>query len=146
MVKTGTKTSPKLEERGITCVMVGCATDHEGDCCEMLNVETNRILLSRDVQWLNRMHFNGNDIKEEEEEDLIVNNKNEIVNNKLVARQPVAQQVVAQTATTATTRSGGAIRAPARLLEEMKATKLMKHPKSWLLELESEVDLFTPVN
>ena len=59
VVKIRTKTTPKLEERGITCMMVGYATDHEGDCYEMLNMETNRILLSRDVLWLNRMYFDG---------------------------------------------------------------------------------------
>ena len=49
VVKVRTKTTPKLEERGITCMMVGYATDHKGNCYKMLNIETNQILLSRDV-------------------------------------------------------------------------------------------------
>ena len=45
-VKLKTKTTPKLEDRGKTCVMVGCAGDYDGNCYEMLNMDTKRILQS----------------------------------------------------------------------------------------------------
>ena len=56
-VKTKTKTTPKLKDRGITCMFVGYAGQHAGDCYEMLNWETKRIIETRDVTWLNRMYF-----------------------------------------------------------------------------------------
>ena len=41
VVKVRTTTTPKLEERGITCMFVGYAKDHAGDCYKMLNPNTN---------------------------------------------------------------------------------------------------------
>jgi hypothetical protein len=58
--------TPKLEERGITCMFVGYATDHSGDCFEMLNMQTKRIILTRDVQWLNRMYYEDSTIQEDD--------------------------------------------------------------------------------
>ena len=108
-------------------MMVGYATDHEGDCYEMLNMETNQILLSRDVQWLNRMYFNNNTTNEEENdeedgEEGIVNEANDNEMAILPVAQQEAQPAIVQA--TATTRSGRAIRAPTRLLEEMEATAI----------------------
>ena len=108
-------------------MMVGCATDHEGDCHEMPNVETNRILLSRDVQWLNQMHFDSSKANEDDddEEDGDKGVDNGTADNEMVT-QPVTQQVTQPvvTQTTATTRSGRAVKAPTRLPEEMEATAI----------------------
>ena len=52
--RTGT---PKVADRGITCMFVDYADNHAGDCYEMLNLQTMRILLTRDVQWLGRMYY-----------------------------------------------------------------------------------------
>ena len=60
VVKIKTNTTPKLSDRGITCMFVGYAKNHSGDCYEMLNVATKRILETRDVQWLGRMYFDKN--------------------------------------------------------------------------------------
>ena len=38
-------------------MFVGYADNHAGDCYEMLNLKTRQVLLSRDVQWLNRMYL-----------------------------------------------------------------------------------------
>ena len=111
-------------------MMVGYATDHKGNCYKMLNIETNQILLSRDVQWLNRMYFHNN--TDEEDEDIIVNhgmNDNGTVTQLVVAQQQaVAHQPVAQQQAT-TIRSGRAVKAPARFLEEMEATAIDKTSK-----------------
>ena len=56
-VKTRTKTTPKLNDRGTQCMFVGYAMDHEGDTYRMWNPETKMIMESRDVIWLNRMYF-----------------------------------------------------------------------------------------
>jgi hypothetical protein len=56
-VKIKTDTTPKIADRGIQCVFVGYSKDHDGDCFEMWYPKTNRIYISRDVIWLNRMHY-----------------------------------------------------------------------------------------
>ena len=57
VVKTKTNTTPKLADRGVTCMLVGYADNHTGDCYEMLNWKTKRIMTTRDVLWLKRMYF-----------------------------------------------------------------------------------------
>ena len=49
------KTRSKLEPRGRECILIGYASDHAGDCYRFLNMKTNHIVLSRDVQWLGNM-------------------------------------------------------------------------------------------
>ena len=43
----------KLDNRGKTCMFVGYAEDHAGDVYRFLNIHTKRIIMSRDVGWLN---------------------------------------------------------------------------------------------
>ena len=43
----------KLDNRGKTCMFVGDADDHTKDVYRFLNIHTKRIILSRDVRWLN---------------------------------------------------------------------------------------------
>ena len=56
-VKTKTKTTPKLDDRGVQCMLVGYAIDHDGDVYRMWNPKTKLIHESRDVIWLNRMYY-----------------------------------------------------------------------------------------
>eukprot|EP00957_Ditylum_brightwellii_P162882 12403408-Ditylum_brightwellii.AAC.1 len=57
VVKTKTKTMPKMKPRGVTSMMVGYTTSHiDGVYC-MWSPNTNRILISRDVTWLKQMYF-----------------------------------------------------------------------------------------
>ena len=56
-VKVKTKTTPKLADRGIQCMFVGYALDHPGDCFEMWNPNTGKILVSRDIMRLKRMYY-----------------------------------------------------------------------------------------
>ena len=44
----------KLENHGRTCVFVGYADKHAGDVYRMLNLKTNKIIMSRDILWLNK--------------------------------------------------------------------------------------------
>ena len=47
------KMRSKLDNRGKTCMFVGYADDHSGDVCRFLNIHTKKIIMSRDVRWLN---------------------------------------------------------------------------------------------
>ena len=57
VVKTRTIATPKVANRGVQCMMVGYALGHAHDCYRMLNWETKRIHVTRDVIWLRRMYF-----------------------------------------------------------------------------------------
>ena len=49
----GKKMRSKMDDRGKTCMFVGYAEDHTKDVYRFLNIHTKRIILSRDVRWLN---------------------------------------------------------------------------------------------
>ena len=52
-IHEGKKMRSKLDNRGKTCMFVGYADDHTKDVHRFLNIHTERIILSRDVRWLN---------------------------------------------------------------------------------------------
>ena len=54
-IHEGKKMRSKLDNRGKTCMFVGYADDHTKDVHRFLNIHTKRIILSRDVRWLNIM-------------------------------------------------------------------------------------------
>jgi hypothetical protein len=60
-VKTKTKTTAKLANRGVQCMFVGYAQDHTGDTYRMWNQATNGVHITRDVIWLKRMYFTKDD-------------------------------------------------------------------------------------
>ena len=59
-IHEGKKMRSKLDNRGKTCMFVGYADDHTEDVYRFLNIHTKRIILSRDVRWLN---INGNNTR-----------------------------------------------------------------------------------
>ena len=52
-IHVGKNMRSKLDNRGKTCLFVGYAEDHAGDVYRFLNIHTKRIIMSRDVRWLN---------------------------------------------------------------------------------------------
>ena len=52
-IHEGKKMRSKLDDRGKTCMFVGYADDHSRDVYRFLNIHTKRIIISRDVRWLN---------------------------------------------------------------------------------------------
>ena len=52
-IHEGKKMRSKLDYRGKTCMFVGYADDHSKDVYRFLNIHTKRIIISRDVRWLN---------------------------------------------------------------------------------------------
>jgi hypothetical protein len=76
------KMQPKILDRGVTCMFVAYAVDHEGDCYIMWNPTTQRVYTTRDVIWLNRL-FYTKVLDEDEDDDLL----------QIVASQPVDDAV-----------------------------------------------------
>ena len=56
-VKIKDKSTPKVADRGIQCMFVGYALDHAPDCYRMWNPSTNRLMITRDIIWLQRMFY-----------------------------------------------------------------------------------------
>ena len=56
-VKTKIKATSKIADRGVQCMFVGYALDHDGDCYRMWNPETDGVHTTRDIIWLRRMYF-----------------------------------------------------------------------------------------
>ena len=52
-IHEGKKMRSKLDDRGKTCMFVGYADDHTKDVYRFLNIHMRRIIISRDVRWLN---------------------------------------------------------------------------------------------
>ena len=52
-ISDGKKMRSKLDTRGRTGIFVGYAGDHAGNVYRFINIQTKKIILSRDVQWLN---------------------------------------------------------------------------------------------
>ena len=52
-ISDGKKMSSKLDTRGRTGIFVGYADDHAGNVYRFINIQTKKIILSRDIQWLN---------------------------------------------------------------------------------------------
>ena len=52
-IHEGKKMRSKLDDRGKTCMFVGYADDHPRDVYKFLKIHTKRIIISRDVRWLN---------------------------------------------------------------------------------------------
>ena len=52
-ISDGKKMRSKLDTRGRTGIFVGYADDHAGIVYRFINIQTKKIILSRDIQWLN---------------------------------------------------------------------------------------------
>ena len=52
-ISDGKKMRSKLDTRGRTGIFVGCADDHAGNVYRFINIQMKKIILSRDIQWLN---------------------------------------------------------------------------------------------
>ena len=52
-ISDGKKMRSKLDTRDRTEIFVGYADDHAGNVYGFRNIQTKKIILSRDIQWLN---------------------------------------------------------------------------------------------
>ena len=60
--------TPKAANKGITCMLIGFSDRHAAGCYRMWNEETNRILITRDINFLNRMFY----VKNKEPNEVIM--------------------------------------------------------------------------
>ena len=56
-VKVKTKTTPKINDKGSHCLMVGCSEKHSADAHVMHYPPTNAIYETRKIIWLHRHYF-----------------------------------------------------------------------------------------
>ena len=56
-VKTKSKRSSKITDRGTVCILVGYAADHNGDCYEMWDPVKGSVHVTHDVVWLKKMYY-----------------------------------------------------------------------------------------
>ena len=56
VVSTKKDIQGKLKNREMTCIFMGYSVDHSNDVYRMLKMETKKIILSRDIVWLNRSY------------------------------------------------------------------------------------------
>ena len=52
-ISDGKKMRSKLDMRGKTGIFVGYADDHAGNIYRFINIQTKKIILGIDIQWLN---------------------------------------------------------------------------------------------
>ena len=74
----------KLENRGRRCIFIGYQMDSARDTYRLLNLETNRIIVSRDVKWLNKFQ-NIKQSEENIEENDESNNEDDLFSEKYIA-------------------------------------------------------------
>ncbi len=73
----------KLGDQGATCIFVNYSDQHAGDCFRMFNPKTNRIVETRDVQWLHKMYFRHDNIQSEFPEIHLNRNQEIIAENEV---------------------------------------------------------------
>ena len=69
-ISDGKKMRSKLDTRGRTGIFVGYADDHAGNVYRFINIQTKKIILSRDIQWLNSF-WNENKKRKDDSKKLI---------------------------------------------------------------------------
>ena len=117
-VKIKNINTPKLGDRGITCMFVGYATNHSGDCYEMLNMSTRRVIQTRDVIWLGRMYFD----KERPDELKVTLDDNDVVDINTEQNVENTTETIPEPPnndSTIRTRSGRRIKAPSLVRDDI---------------------------
>ena len=61
------KMRPKFANRGRVCMFMGYATNHAADVYRMLDLDTKKITISRDIRWLNKNYSEWKHEKNKEE-------------------------------------------------------------------------------
>jgi hypothetical protein len=54
-VKLKSRSHTKLDDRGHTCMFVGYSTAHAGNTYRMWDPRSRRVLITRDIRWLNKI-------------------------------------------------------------------------------------------
>ena len=88
VIKTAQKIQAKMKNKGTTMMCVGYTNNHASDVGRFLNLETKRIVLSRDAIWLNKVK-DKNEVSittmdNEESEDESESENNNIDNTNVI--------------------------------------------------------------
>jgi len=136
VVKLQTSTTPKIFDRGKTCILVGYSLDHAGDTYRMWDPDTKRVHVSRDIVWLNTLFFNKSkewidgpgilvQLKNGTDEQIEIEDESssefegtETIDDIVDSTNIVAEQDEGDSQKI--TRSGRAVRLPARFREEFE--------------------------
>jgi hypothetical protein len=89
----------KFGNRGTTMMFIGYPSNREHDCVKMYNPETNRIVTTRDVIWLNQFYYRRQD------DDLILWTENTDVEKKAESDAVVSEVEEAEDETEGTADS-----------------------------------------
>ena len=58
MTKSNTsKIKSKLLDRGVPCIFLGYANDHAANVYQMLKLDTNTVIITRDIKWLRKLYW-----------------------------------------------------------------------------------------
>lgn len=145
VVKTKILKTPKIGDRGVTCMFVGYNTDSGDDVYRMWNPDTKRLLRTRDIRWLGRMFYEPNNLNEVREgtdgdssieeivDDDVVNETEEVADDANPDMESENSDIESENkdvgsddegdwqAAPARTRSGRAVKARVRLIQEQGA-------------------------
>jgi len=64
VMATRDKIKGKLEDRGKPCMFLGYSDEHTGEAFRLLNLETTKVVMSRDVIWLNKNYATWKGIRD----------------------------------------------------------------------------------
>ena len=78
-VKVKTVGKPKVADRGVQCMFIGYALNHDGDCYKMWDPKTGGVHETRDVIWLKRFFF-SEPINEDEFATIPLDHENDPAN------------------------------------------------------------------
>jgi hypothetical protein len=139
-VKVKTKTTPKFADRGVHCMFIGYADDHDGDVYRMWNPKTERVHITWDVIWMKQMMFTkgvedavieikndnadegqGDDEKPADPGNVEDNGTDDEIEEDSSDEEPVKED---EPWNDVTTQSGRSVRAPSRLIAEVGASAL----------------------
>jgi hypothetical protein len=172
VVKLKTKTSPKMLNKGLTCMFVGYPANHSSDCYEMWDATKDSYHVSRDVVWLHRMYYkssqsgqqgieagegNGNEIEMPNDEPMEepTNNLNpfiQVVQDQedalLQEQEQMIEDAVVNQGFTAVTRSGRQVKKPARLIETINTamSAITSVEKNYYEALQEMASAFVDLN
>ncbi len=64
-VLTKITTGEKLDNHGLVCIFVGCSGVHPRGTYHFVNLETNRVVHSRDIRWFNKTWGEWHNLKQQ---------------------------------------------------------------------------------
>jgi hypothetical protein len=108
----------KLTNRGTPCMIMGYSINHAHDAYRMLNIETKKIIKSRDIVWMNKVYKDWKDQKDKKNSE--VDDDDAAVEPKIQAANKTQVEVQEE-----------------KVLDEQKRAKVYSH----LRQLESSFNL-----